>query len=84
MESVSECSQHQKRKLVTHGLEDQKRVSGRTFFCPLACGAGIAKRVLESPGSRHSVLWPIMLVCLSLVKEAERWLMTCRVLGWKP
>lgn len=32
MESVSESSQQQKRKLVTHGLEDQKRVSGRTFL----------------------------------------------------
>ena len=27
MESASESSQQQKRKLVTHGLEDQKRVS---------------------------------------------------------
>lgn len=27
LESVSESSQQQKRKLVTHGLEDQKRVS---------------------------------------------------------
>lgn len=32
MESVSESSQ-QKRKLVTHGLEDQKRVSGATQRC---------------------------------------------------
>lgn len=32
MESVSESSQQQKRKPVIHGLEDQKRVSGRTLL----------------------------------------------------
>lgn len=36
MEPGSESSQHQKRKPVTHGLEDQKRVSDKTSpvaFC---------------------------------------------------
>lgn len=32
MESISELSQQQKRKAVTHGLEDQKRVSDRTLL----------------------------------------------------
>lgn len=31
MESGSESNQHQKRKTVTHGLEDQKRVSDKTY-----------------------------------------------------
>lgn len=83
MESVSESSQQQKRKLVTHGLEDQKRVSGRTFFCHVACGAGIAK--LESK-------WPSQCCCVedacaSFSGEGGRWwLVICqvRVLGVKP
>lgn len=45
MESISESSQQQKRKPVTHGLEDQKRVSDGTSFIvcclelELFCGA---------------------------------------------
>lgn len=31
MEPGSESSQHQKRKTVTHGLEDQKRVSDKRW-----------------------------------------------------
>lgn len=39
MEPGSESSQHQKRKPVTHGLEDQKRVSdkGGSVFCGNCC-----------------------------------------------
>lgn len=33
MEPGSESSQHQKRKPVTHGLEDQKRVSDKRPLC---------------------------------------------------
>jgi hypothetical protein len=36
MESISESSQQQRRKPVTHGLEDQKRVSGGAW-CSVCC-----------------------------------------------
>ena len=86
MESVSESSQQQKRKLVTHGLEDQKRVSGRTFFVPWLV---VLEFLSMSQGAQVAVtmlLWLIMLVCLSLGKEAEWWLMIHQVLvlGLKP
>ncbi|KAG5196271.1 hypothetical protein MJG53_016690 [Ovis ammon polii x Ovis aries] len=43
MESVSESSQQQKRKLVTHGLEDQKRCRSR------------APEILQAVGSQHTL-----------------------------
>lgn len=49
MESVSESSQQQKRKLVTHGLEDQKRVS-KNFVAWL-----LAPRIARHPGGRQRV-----------------------------
>lgn len=57
---------------MTHGLEDQKRVSGRTFFfCRLACGAGIAKHESESPGGcRKAVV--VDCACVSFSGEAGR------------
>lgn len=71
MEPVSESGQQQKRKLVTHGLEDQKRVSGRTFICRLACGAGIAKHESESPGGCHNAV-VVDCACVSFSGEAGR------------
>lgn len=54
MESASESSQQQKRKVVSHGLEDQKRVSAE--LGRLADGAGIAEHDSENPGGRQNVV----------------------------
>lgn len=79
MEPVSESSQQQKRKVVTHGLEDQKRVSGRTFICRLARGAGIVKHESESPGGCHCAV-VVDCACVSLVRQVDWCLMICQVL----
>lgn len=69
MESVSESSQQQKRKLVTHGLEDQKRVSGRTFFVAwLVVLESLG--VSQSPGGCPSVAG--VDACVSFSREAGR------------
>ena len=68
MESVSESSQQQKRKLVTHGLEDQKRVS-ENFAAWLTAPQLLSK----IQGAQVVILIAvvvslIMLVCLFLVE----------------
>lgn len=80
MESVSESSQQQKRKVVTHGLEDQKRVSGRTFFVAWLMALELLSMIERV--QVVSIMWLllIMLVCLSLVKKAGWWLVICQVL----
>ena len=80
MESVSESSQQQKRKLVTHGLEDQKRVSEN--FVAWLMAPELLSRI---QGAQVVILVAvvvslIMLVCLFLVEEAGWWLLTCQVL----
>lgn len=80
MESVSESSQQQKRKLVTHGLEDQKRVSEN--FVAWLMAPELLSRI---QGAQVVILVAvvvslIVLVCLFLVEEAGWWLLTCQVL----
>lgn len=75
MESISESSQQQKRKPVTHGLEDQKRVSGGTSFIvcclelELLCGAKLG-------GQESGVHGPDLSVFLCL---EEVWLLLTSV-----
>lgn len=84
MESACESGQQQKRKLVPHGLEDQKRVSGRTSLVAWLMALALLS-VVQRAQVASSVLLT-MLVCLSLVREAGRWLVICQVpeLGVKP
>lgn len=86
MESVPESSQQQKRKLVTHGLEDQKRVSGRTFLLVWLVALEWLRVIQGAQVVAEMLLLSITRVCLSLVKEARWWLMICQVpvLGLKP
>lgn len=86
MESVPESSQQQKRKLVTHGLEDQKRVSGRTFLLIWLVALEWLSMVQGAQVVAGMLLLSITCVCLSLEKEAGWWLMICQipVLGLKP
>lgn len=46
MEPGSESSQHQKRKPVTHGLEDQKRVSDKRPLLKLLDEMQVAEELL--------------------------------------
>lgn len=80
MESVSESSQQQKRKLVTHGLEDQKRV--RENFVAWFMAPELLSRiqVTQVVVLVVAVVSLILLVCLSLVEDAGWWLLTCQVL----
>lgn len=55
MESGSESSQHQKRKPVTHGLEDQKRVSDKTS--PVTFCAQIAEHDGRSKSATYNFLY---------------------------
>lgn len=87
MESVPESSQQQKRKLVTHGLEDQKRVSDRTLLVAWLMVLEWLRLIQRTQAVGGMLLSSLMmLVCLSLVKEAGWWLVICwvPVLGLKP
>lgn len=79
MESVSESSQQQKRKLVTHGLEDQKRVSDNSVAWLMA--PELLSKIQATQVIVLIVVMSLILpVCLSLVEDAAWWLLTCQVL----
>lgn len=79
MESASESSQQQKRKLVTHGLEDQKRVS-ENFVAWLMAPELLSRIQVTQVIVLIVVVSLILPVCLSLVEDAGWWLLTCQVL----